>query len=86
MFDLDNDAIAATIGIAICGDGIRVTPHPFNEFGIESIEVFFGAANLQPATSELRSDHAIRSERCPLYCLRSEGISSDSAFICACNV
>jgi hypothetical protein len=58
--DLDGKAIAGTFSVIISGDGIRFTPTPLSHFGIESVEVFLGAAKLQDATGEFRSDHAIR--------------------------
>jgi hypothetical protein len=59
--DFDDKAIVGTLSVILSGDGIRATPAPLGEFGIESIEVFFGASEFQQATGELRSDHAIRS-------------------------
>ena len=59
--DLNDEAVAAALGVTLFGDNIRISFLPFNEFSLDSIEVFFGAAKLEKTTSELRTDHAIYS-------------------------
>ena len=58
-FDFDHEAVAATLGIDLSGDSIGLRILPCDEFRLNSIEVFFGTADFQPAASELRSDHAV---------------------------
>jgi hypothetical protein len=59
LSDLNDHTVSAAVQIALLNDDIRVTLSPCDEFGIKSIEVFFGAAKLEIAGGELRSDHVI---------------------------
>jgi hypothetical protein len=56
-------AVAASIGITFLGDYVRVSALPCKDFRFEDFEVFFGAANFQQGTSELRTDHGVFAGR-----------------------
>lgn len=57
--EIDDKTVAATIGVTLLGDNVRVSIFPCNNFRFDGLEVFFGAAEFQQGTSELRTDHAV---------------------------
>jgi hypothetical protein len=61
IINLKDETVAAALSVTLLGDSIRLTLLPFNEFSLDSIEVFFGAAEFPEATSQFRRDHAIPS-------------------------
>lgn len=61
--DLSDKTMAATIGVTLFGDSVRLSLVPCNEFRCDSLEVLFGASQFQEGTSEFSTDHAIFARR-----------------------
>lgn len=68
--DVNDSAVAFTLGVTLMGDDIRLSLGPCLDFNLKSLDVFFGAAELQETASEFRTDHAV-------YCTATRsGVSS----------
>src|SRR6266481_5124063 len=56
---LNEETVAGTVSVDLLADDVRVAVNPSLQFAVESIGMFFGASNFDPATSKLRSEHTL---------------------------